>query len=126
MNEKQELKDRLQKALDMNDKKPADLSKALNIPKSALSQYLSGRSKNMTSERMYAICKYLNVAEAWMMGFDVPMERPLEQKESDAITDITKRFQEDEEFRKLVSKISNLNPEQYENVKRTVDLFSGS
>lgn len=70
---------RLQQALDNAGKKPVDLSKDLKIPKSAISQYLSGRSKNMPSERLYAIAKYLDVAEAWLMGFDVPMERHWEK-----------------------------------------------
>ena len=70
-----ELKARFQKALELSGKKAVDLSKDLKIPKSAISQYLSGKSKNMPSARLYAICKYLNVSEAWMMGYDVPMER---------------------------------------------------
>ena len=70
-----ELKDRLRIALDLNHKRPVDLSKDLKISKSAISQYLSGRSKDMPSERLYYICQYLNVSEAWLMGFDVPMER---------------------------------------------------
>lgn len=75
MNE--EMKKRLQYALDMAGKKAVDLSRDLNIPKSAISQYLSGRSKSMPSPRLNAICKYLDVSEAWLMGYDVPMERAL-------------------------------------------------
>ena len=70
-----ELRTRFQQALDLSGKKAIDVSRDLNIPKSAISQYLSGKSKNMPSARLYAICKYLDVSEAWMMGYDVPMER---------------------------------------------------
>lgn len=70
-----ELKDRLQIALDLKEKKPADLSKDLKIPKAAISQYLSGKTKKMDAKRIYSIAKYLNVSDAWLMGFDVPMER---------------------------------------------------
>lgn len=79
MNEKAELKDRLQKALDMKEKKAVDLAKDLKIPKSAISQYLSGARGIKDSKRLYAIAKYLDVAEAWLMGFDVPMERKWEK-----------------------------------------------
>lgn len=41
-----ELKDRLQEAMNLREKKAADLANDLEIPKSALSQYLSGKSKN--------------------------------------------------------------------------------
>jgi transcriptional regulator with XRE-family HTH domain len=77
-----EMKYRLQIALDRADKKAVDLSKALNIPKSAISQYLSGRSKSMPSDRLYLIAEYLDVDEAWLMGFDVPMERKRREKNS--------------------------------------------
>lgn len=68
------LKDRLKEALELREKKPSDLVRDLKIPKSAVSQYLSGRSQKMDSERMYIVCKYLGVSEPWMMGYDVPME----------------------------------------------------
>ena len=44
------------------------------IPKSSLSQYLSG-DYEPKQDRVYDIAKVLNVSEAWLMGYDVPMER---------------------------------------------------
>ena len=46
---------------------------------------------------MYRLCVYLNVNEAWMMGFDVPMERPKE-KNNDIMSDIIVRLRTDEGF----------------------------
>lgn len=118
-----ELKDRLQEALDVNDKKAVDLAKNLNIPKSAISQYLSGASKNMTSERMYSICKYLNVSESWMMGFDVPMERPQAQKNNDAIADIILHLRTDNEFLSIVEMLNTLDDEKLRGVKQMLVAF---
>lgn len=130
MDKQDDLKNRLQKALDYNDKKAADLAKDLNIPKSAISQYLSGRSKNMPSERMYAICKYLNVSEAWMMGFDVPMERPIDhkslpemQKKSGTIADAVLRMKNDSEFLSLVETLMELDSEQIKSTKTMLSAF---
>ena len=130
MDKQDDLKNRLQKALDYNDKKAADLAKDLNIPKSAVSQYLSGRSKNMPSERMYAICKYLNVSEAWMMGFDVPMERPIDhkslpetQKKSGTIADAVLRMKNDSEFLSLVETLMELDSEQIKSTKTMLSAF---
>lgn len=95
-----ELKDRLKEAMNLREKKAADLANDLEIPKSALSQYLSGKSKNMDSVRMYRLCVYLNVNEAWMMGYDAPMERPKEQKNNDIMSDIIVRLKTDEGFLK--------------------------
>ena len=56
--QKVELKDRLNEGMGKCGKKAVDLSRDLNIPKSAVSQYLSGRSKSMESSRLYAIAEY--------------------------------------------------------------------
>jgi len=95
--ERVELKYRLKEALDIRERKSIDLVRDLNIPKSAISQYLSGRSQKMDSERMHAICKYLRVNEAWMMGFDVPMERDA-QKNSGTKTDAADKLTESQKL----------------------------
>ena len=79
MEEKEELRIRLGKALEIRNKKAIDLSNDLKIPKSAISQYLSGATKKMDTERLYLIAEYLDVDEVWLMGKDVPMERQSEQ-----------------------------------------------
>ena len=73
-NSKSSLKDRLCEAMTLRGKKAVDLTRDLKIPKSAISQYLSGKSQSMDSERLYAIAKYLDVDEPWLLGFDVPIK----------------------------------------------------
>lgn len=119
---KAELKDRLQHALNIREKKSVDLVRDLNIPKSAVSQYLSGKSQNMDSERLYSICKYLDVSEPWMLGFDVPMERKIEKK-NDIIVDIVTRLRTDEDFLSLVETMNTLNAEQLQSVKTLISAF---
>lgn len=119
---KEDLQYRLQKALDIREKKAIDISRDLNIPKSAISQYLSGRTKKMDSVRIYSIAKYLDVSEAWLMGFDVPMERPLEQKENDDLVGLVSRLKNDKEFRYLVSKLDKLNSEQLEGLMKLMGI----
>lgn len=65
---------RIKKALKLRGMKQAELCKLADIPKSSLSQYLSGDFEPK-QDRIYLISKALNVDEAWLMGFDVPMER---------------------------------------------------
>ena len=119
-----ELKDRLQEAMNLREKKAADLANDLGIPKSALSQYLSGKSKNMDSVRMYRLCVYLNVNEAWMMGFDVPMERPLAQKQADELNDIVERIKNDQDFKSLVLSLDHLNHDQLQLIKGMIEQFN--
>ena len=73
-NSKSSLKSRLYEAMTIRGKKAVDLTRDLDIPKSAVSQYLSGKSQKMDSERLYAIAKYLDVDEPWLLGYDVPMK----------------------------------------------------
>lgn len=123
MNEKKaELKDRLQEALRIREKKAVDLVRDLDIPKSAISQYLSGKSQNMDSKRMYAICKYLDISEPWLMGYDVPMERKME-KINDAITDIVVRMRTDSEFLSVVEALNSLDAEQLQSMKQMLSAF---
>lgn len=81
-NSKSSLKTRLYEAMTIRGKKAVDLTRDLQIPKSAVSQYLSGKSQNMDSERLYAIAKYLDVDEPWLLGYDVPMKTTEAKKNS--------------------------------------------
>jgi len=71
-----DLKNRLKKALNIRGMKPIELSEATKIPKSAISQYMSGYAKPK-DDRIFLISKALNIQEAWLLGYDVPMDRPL-------------------------------------------------
>lgn len=84
-NSKSSLKYRLYEAMTIRGKKAVDLTKDLQIPKSAVSQYLSGKSQKMDSERLYAIAKYLDVDEPWLLGYDVPMKSDTETKKEQPI-----------------------------------------
>ena len=70
---------RISTALAIRRMKQADLCKLANIPKSSLSLYLSG-AYEPKQDRIYDIANAMNVSEAWLMGYDVPMERQKEKK----------------------------------------------
>jgi transcriptional regulator with XRE-family HTH domain len=65
---------RIAKALEINGMKQAELCKLAKVPKSSLSLYLSG-AYEPKQNRIYDMARVLNVNEAWLMGYDVPMER---------------------------------------------------
>ena len=65
---------RIRKALNMRAMKQSDLCRITKIPKSAISQYLSGDFEPK-QDRIYLISKALDVSETWLLGYDVPMER---------------------------------------------------
>ena len=65
---------RLRKAMNCRNMKQIDLSNKTGIDKSLISNYLSGNYK-AKQDKLYELAKALNVNEAWLMGFDVSMER---------------------------------------------------
>ena len=65
---------RIKRGLQIRGMKQADLCQIAKIPKSAISQYISGAFEPK-QDRIYLISKALNVSEAWLMGYDVPMDR---------------------------------------------------
>ncbi len=114
-NSKCSLKDRLYEAMAVRGKKAVDLTRDLKIPKSAVSQYLSGKSQNMDSERLYKIAVYLDVSEPWLMGYDVPMERTTQeemQQKNDTLSDIVIRLRSDSIFLEAVESLYDMDSDK--------------
>lgn len=120
--EKVELKNRLREALNMRCMKAVDLCEKTGIPKSAVSYYLSGKSEPR-NDRIYLIAKALDVSEAWLMGYDVPMARTAEQKNNDTMTDIIARLRSDKVFFDVVETLYNLEPNKVEGVMQMLNAF---
>lgn len=119
---KKEFNDRLKQAMAFRELKAADICERGNIPKSAMSYYMSGRSEPK-SDRLYIIAKVLDVSEAWLLGYDVAMERSQDQKELDEMAALNERIKKDPEFRQLVFRINHLNPGQLEAVNNLLSAF---
>lgn len=67
---------RIQKALSIRNMKQSDLVEKTGIGKSSISTYING-SYEPKQKNLYKIAKALEVSEAWLMGFDAPMEREI-------------------------------------------------
>ena len=65
---------RIAKALEIRGVRQVDLAKWAKIPKSSLSLYLKD-AYEPKQDRLFEIAKVLRVSEAWLMGYDVPMEK---------------------------------------------------
>lgn len=65
---------RLREALDERGMTQAVLAQMSGISKSSISRYLSGAWEGK-QDAVYALSKALNVNEAWLMGYDVLMDR---------------------------------------------------
>ena len=77
---------RISKALSIRGMKQSELCEKTKIPKSAISQYVSG-SFEPKQDRLFLIAQALDVDPVWLMGFDVPMEK--EKKNSPSELQLT-------------------------------------
>lgn len=117
-----ELKDRLKYAMEVKDVRAVDLCKQAGIPKVSMSYYLSGRSEPK-SDRVYVLAKLLDVSEAWLLGYDVVMERSADQKNVDETVALFNRIEKDRDFKQLMLRMNRLNPAQLEAVKSVLAAF---
>ena len=68
--------DRLKTALEISDMKPTKLSDLSGINKSTISQYIQGIYQPKR-DRIRLFAEILNVDEAWLTGYDVPMKKKI-------------------------------------------------
>lgn len=80
--------------MDIKNINQVELCQRTGIPKSSMSMYLSGE-RSPRQNRLSQIAEKFNISEAWLMGYDVPMERTdslsdetLSQKDKRDILDI--------------------------------------
>ena len=107
---------RLNLALAARGKKQIDLVQATGVNKSTVSRYLRGEREPKQSA-LFKIANLLEVSEAWLLGYDVPMERTAEQKKNDDLVQVIAKLRKDPEFFEVVSILAGLPSEEYDNVK---------
>lgn len=114
--------DRIKEALQLRGMKAVELSERSGINKPSISCYISGKYEPK-QEALYKMGKALDVAEMWLAGYDIPMERPAEQKANDELADLVERIKKEKDFRQLIMKISQLKPKQLDAVKNLLEAF---
>lgn len=112
--------DRLREAMQLSGKKQIDLVRSTGIDKGSISNYLSGRYEPK-QEAIYKLALALDVSEMWLWGYDVPKERPPEQKYNDVISNIVVRLRADNKFLLTVQKIYNLDPQKLSGLLHLLD-----
>lgn len=120
-----ELKSRLKTSMSLRNMKAIDLSLKTNIPKSAISQYLSGYAKPK-QDRIYLLSKALNVNPVWLMGYNVPMENNEDNGNvlnTLELAEIVNKIRTDSDIQCLLNIYYNELSE--ENRKRIVDIAKG-
>ena len=94
----------------------------VNIPRNALSQYVTGKVLPK-QDKLTILGLALNVSEVWLMGYDVPMERT-----EAAVTPIQKSVKEilTDTERQLLAAFRALNADGQQYVLSTVQMCSNN
>ncbi len=116
------VKDRLKQAMDYRNMTAADLCNKGNFNKSTVFYWLNGKNvpKN---DKLYLLAKILDVSEAWLLGYDVKMEREIVQKEIDELAEMVERIKKDPDFRAIALSLHRLDPGQLTAVKNLLLAF---
>lgn len=120
---KSTLADRLAIAMEKRGMRAVDVVERTNIPKGTLSYYLSGKSKPK-SDRVYILAQLLDVNEAWLLGYDAPMERSADQKKNDQLAKLIVKMRTDIDFYETVAALAELNESQYRGIKQLITAFN--
>ena len=101
---------RLRQALRLRSMKQVELCKAADIPKSAMSQYLSGGFAPK-AERLAKMAEVLKVSEAWLRGYDVPVEAAPPKAHGDELNEVLEYYQTKPGMKLLFSLARDATPD---------------
>ena len=113
-------KSRLIQAMELRRIKAAELAKRTGLSKAQISQYTNGIYEAKQAA-LYKLAVALDVSEAWLMGYDVPMERLISQKSAEQTTLIElMQLHFGSDAVELVSAFSQLNDQGKEKALDTI------
>jgi transcriptional regulator with XRE-family HTH domain len=78
---------RLSEAMATKNISQSELSRLTGIGRNSISDYLNGKYE-AKQDKVFLLAKYLNVNEAWLLGYDVDKERSL-----NSTTSSSKKFE---------------------------------
>lgn len=114
--------DRLQEAMELRGLRAIDMVERTGIPKGTLSYYMSGKTEPK-ADRVYIIAKALDISEAWLLGFDVPMYRTDGQKKNDQLAELIVKMRTNNAYFNLVAMLADVDDERLDLVAKLVGGF---
>lgn len=104
--ENYERNNRIAEALNMRGMKQIELAEKTGISRGTINNWLKNKYQPKRVPLM-KMAQVLDVAELWLAGYDVPIERAPEQKKADALIELFNQIRSDAVFKDLILKISS-------------------
>lgn len=123
MTDKYIRENRIELALSMRGWRQIDLAERTGIAKASINAWVK-QNWQPKQRSIMKMAQALDVSEMWLAGYDVPMERPIEQKKSDELVQLIHSMRNDEDLKNLFLSICNLTIEQRKTIKSIVDELS--
>ena len=114
---------RIREALSLRGMKKIDLAEKTGISKATISHWTNQKYQPKQVNLM-KLAQALDVSEMWLAGYDVPMERPIEQKKSDELTQLIHSMRKDENLKNLFLSICSLSDDQRKTIESIVNELS--
>lgn len=121
--DKYERRNRIREALSIRNMKQVELCEKTGIKKSSINNWL-GQRWQPKQDAIMKMAQALDVSEMWLAGYDVPMERPVEQKKSDELVQLITQIRKNEDLKHLFISICNLTNEQRKTIESMVTELS--
>lgn len=117
------IRNRIREALQIRNMKQVELAEKTGIVKGTINNWLNNRYQPKQKSLM-KMAKVLDVSEMWLAGYDVPMERPVEQKKSDELAQLIHSIRSDNDLKNLFISICNLTEKQRKTIESMVNELS--
>ena len=114
------IRNRIREALQIRNMKQVELSEKTGIAKGTINNWLNNRYQPKQTP-LVKMAKALDVSELWLAGYDVPMERPVEQKKSDELAQLIHSMRKDDDLKNLFLSICSLTGEQRKTIESMVN-----
>ena len=111
---------RIREALTIRNMKQVELCEKTGINKGSVNNWLAQRWQPK-QEAIMKMARVLEVSEMWLAGYDVPMERPVEQVKMDTLGHVINLIRKDERLSDLVINLSRLNETQLITIESMVN-----
>ena len=114
-----EKRNRIREALVLRGMKQVELCELTGIKKSSVNNWLSQRWQPK-QDALMRMAKVLDVSEMWLAGYDVPMERPIEQKKSDELAQLIHSIRSDNDLKDMFLSLCTLTSDQRDTIKSMI------
>ena len=110
---------RLKELMSLKNLRQVDIAEKTGLGKSAISQYVSGKI-TPKQDKVYILADGLNVSPAWLMGYDVPMDRSSRESFNNSngyytdseTAELAEKLRTDPDMKILFSAAKDLTPEE--------------